>query len=58
MYEKMAKHCVKIADAVLKELLNSEFETEWTVVLGAESFGCIVYRYKELESGEDSDLGN
>ena len=28
MYEKMAKHCVKIADAVLKELLNSKFETE------------------------------
>ena len=33
----MAKHCVKMADAVLKELLNSEFESEWTVVLGVNS---------------------
>lgn len=26
MYEKLAKHCVKMADAVLKELLNTKFE--------------------------------
>jgi len=26
MYEKLAKHCVKMADAVLKELLSTEFK--------------------------------
>ena len=26
MYEKIAKHCVKIADAVLNELITTEFE--------------------------------
>lgn len=25
MYEKMSKHCVKLADAVLKELISNEF---------------------------------
>lgn len=26
MYEKMAKHCVKLADAVLRELIENEFK--------------------------------
>lgn len=26
MYEKLAKHCVKLSDAVLRELLNTEFK--------------------------------
>ena len=26
MYEKLAKHCVKMADAVMKELLSTKFE--------------------------------
>ena len=26
MYEKLAKHCVKLSDAVLRELINTEFE--------------------------------